>query len=175
MNNKDSVQKQIISLRERILSNQNIDGSVIELYYSLEKDFKEYYPQVSFENYEQITHLSKVERFFGNMDNPYWRKVNPILNRLEYMISFFPENLKNQPINITITSIENFNQSIKEMNIDASIKEIIIKNINDLDKEIKKDKPSKNKIWELATKLYKSGVPQDILRWIITILLTYGK
>ena len=111
-----------------------------------------------------------MERYFGE-GVPFKRRINPILNRLEYIISFFPDEISGKGLTINYTSIENFHQIINSLNIDNSIKQIINQNITQLQEEIKKPKRNIQKIKELITKLLAYDLPKEILMWLIKISL----
>jgi len=165
-----SLRKRIIQLRERLLNKNKIDGSVISQYNNLEIQFKKSFPQISFE-YTPITYPSFFERFFDSDNHGFQRRNNPILNRLEYMISFFPDELNKNSLTINYTSIENFHQIINSLNIDNSIKQTINQNITQLQAEITKPKRNKQKIRELITGLLTYDLPKEILMWLIKISL----
>lgn len=87
-----SLRKRIIQLRERMLNQKNVDPSLIKQYNLLESQFKKLCHQISFKGYDPITHPSRIERF-ADIEYAFNRRFNPILDRLEYMISNFPEEI----------------------------------------------------------------------------------
>lgn len=174
MDDITSLRKRIIQLRERLLNKNRIDGSVISQYLELESQFKISFPQISFDEYSPISYPSRWEIFSDQEGSSFQRRHNPILNRLEYMISFFPDEKNEKSLTIQLTKIDNFQQIINTMNVDNSIKQIINQNITQLKKEIKKPIKNRNKqkIKEVITNLFMYNLPIEILRELIKILLS---
>lgn len=171
MDEKTSVMKKIIQLKERLLNkNDIIDSSIVKLYNELESQFRKSFPQIPF-YYLPIRQPSWLEFIFQG-PHSYDKKLNPILERLEYMISYFPDEIVERNIMIQNVRIENFYQKINQMKIDNSKKQIIIQNINQLEKEFKKPRKDKQKIIDLIKKLLLYELPKEILLWMIRILLS---
>lgn len=170
MDEKTSVMKKIKQLNVRLLSKDDIiDDSVINLYNELESQFKKLFSEEPFD-YPSIRQPSILERMFRGT-YCYDKKLNPILGRLEHMISFFPTEIVERNIMIQNVRIENFNQKIEKMtNIDVSDKRIINQNIALIEKEIKKSKIDKQKIIDLITKLLIYDLPKEIIKWLGNIL-----
>ena len=168
---KTRLGKRLVQLRDRLRSSQEVDGSVITRYNELESDFKEFFPEISFTKYKPITQLSKFERFLSDITTSYQCRLNPISDRLEYMISCLPEEANRKGNSIMIANIENFYQNIEEMNIDNSTKLTINQYIKDLECEIKKPKKDMKKIKEIITHLISYELPAEMLKWFINIFL----
>ena len=165
------IMKKIIQLKDRLLNKDDIiDAYIIRLYNELESQFKKIFSQVPF-YYQPIRQPSRLEFIFRGAFS-YSRKLNPILERLEYMISYFPDEIVERNIMIQNVRIENFYQKIDQMNIDNSQKQTIIQNINQLEKEFKKPIKNKQKIIDSIKKLLSYDLPKEILLWIIKILLS---
>jgi len=91
MNEIHSLKHQMEQLRERMLSKVTIDSALLNNYLGLEKRYRELFPQILF-NFPPVTHPSKLE-IWSNSEDAYNSKNNVILNRLEYMLSNFPEDV----------------------------------------------------------------------------------
>jgi len=129
---KKSLKKSIEQLRERILNLKELDSSIIAQYLNLESQYKKNLPQISFKDFNQITPLSRLERF-GNHRIAYERRFNPILNLLEHMISNFPEEIideeliffwKSMDKNIIAVSKKLFNGGHYADSVFAAFKEV---------------------------------------------------
>jgi hypothetical protein len=171
MDEKTSLIKKITQLKDRLLNKDDIiDSSILRLYNELESQFKKTFSQVPF-NFPSVNQPSCLEFAFRGPQS-FDRRLNPILERLEYMISYFPNEIIEKNIMIQNVHIKNFYQKINQMNIDNSKKQIIIQNINQLDEELKKPIKNKQKIKKIITKLLMYDLPKEILIWLIKILLS---
>jgi hypothetical protein len=171
MDEKTSLIKKITQLKDRLLNKDDIiDSSILRLYNELESQFKKTFSQVPF-NFPSVNQPSCLEFAFRGPQS-FDRRLNPILERLEYMISYFPNEIIEKNIMIQNVHIKNFYQKINQMNIDNSKKQIIIQNINQLDEELKKPIKNKQKIKKIITKLLMYDLPKEILIWLIKISLS---
>ena len=156
--------------KERLLLNNNINDSVIAQYNQLEPQFKNIFPQILFDEYGPILPLPSFYRFFGNEEIYFERQYHRIMSRLEFMISFFPNEINEKILTINFIQIENFHQIINSLSIDNSDKLVINNYITQLQEEIKKPILNKQRIIEIITKIIMYDIPKEIIIGLLKLL-----
>jgi hypothetical protein len=165
----------LIQFKERLGANKDYDNirQILNQYRLLENEFRKLYKNHPVSKKDPVKGPSKLMLLFGPHDfSDYY---NTMLYRLEYMISEFPQYNQKGIVFISNINKTTINQTIDNLNIDASFRQELQLHINELLTETEKSNPDKSKIKKTIDTILKYGnkIPPEIFTVIVQILRKY--